>query len=393
MNTGLLVIKNLTRNPLRSALTMAAVALPMALFLLTTAIRDVLDAVVYGAAKELRIGVHNKISLINPLPAGMRGKIQALDPDGALIEGICGMKWFGGTVKDVPGVIPSLAGDPDSWPIVYADYKLTPEELKAWETTKNGAIVGKYTAEKFGWKVGQEFEMKSSVPPFQELRFKCVKVAESGRDLSVVYFRRDYLDDQLEAMVGAKKEQYGHGRVNIFWVKCKDPARMDELGRTIDAAFENTPDETKTEDESTFIAGFIKAGGDFPGKLQIVGMAVVVAIVMVVANTMSQSFRERTRELAAFKALGFPNRWIVGTVVGEAMALTLAGGALGLIPTYLAFLNGVRIPGLQGPPLTIPEKSLITASLVVLAIGLIAGAVPAWSAVRLKVVEALRKLA
>jgi putative ABC transport system permease protein len=406
MNSTVLVLKNLTRNWVRTGLTVAAVALPMALFLLTTALKDVLDDVLIKAQKELRLGVHNRVSIINPLREGMRRDIEALDPDGKsittetlpdgqVVKAVCGMKWFGGQIKDVPGVIPALAGDKDTWFLVYSDYELSAEEKQAWLANKTAAVVGHNTAEKFGWKEGQKIRMSSAIPPYLEMEFTVIKVAYKGRDPNVVYFRRDYLDDALKEKLPQRDwdTAAGPGKVNIFWVKCKDGDTLTRFGQKIDELFANSPDETKSEDESTFIAGFIKAGGDFPGKLQIVSYVVLIAIVLVVANTMSLAFRERTRELAAFKALGFPNWWVMRSVVSESVAVTTVGGLLGIVPVYLAcklLVLKLPIPGMGR--IVVPDKTAVTAVVVVLIVGLLAGILPAWQATRLKVVDALRKV-
>lgn len=409
MNATTLIYKNLLRNPMRSGLTVAAVALPMSLFVMTAAMRDVFDAVAEKSAQELRIGVHNKVSLINLMPSALRRQVEDLDPDGKVIltepalddpnrqvKAVCGLKWFGGKVPDsqIKYQFPSLAGDADTLPIIYSrETGMTAAEKKEWLALKNAAIVGPAVAKTYGWKQGDEVELKSSVPPYMNMRFKIVKVAVSALNPAIFYFRRDYLDDTLEKLDKEGKGPTGFGTINICWVKCKDAGKMANFAAAIDANFTNTPNETQTEDENTFIANFMKAGGDFPGKIQIVSYAVILAIVMVVANTMSLTFRERTREMAAIKAMGFRNFWLMRMMMGESLFLALVGGLIGILPLYLITqTHPLQIPNVPFP-LRIPERTLTSAFAVVLMIGTLSGLLPAVQSVRLKVVDALRKVA
>jgi putative ABC transport system permease protein len=385
-----LVVKNITRNKLRSGLTMAAVALPMALFAMTSAVRGAMDEAFSKAALELRLGVCHKITLTNLLPGGMRREIEDIDPARTMIEGVCGVRWFGGRVPDAQFVFPSLAADADTFPVVYSDYGLSGEQLANWHKHKNAAIVGVGTAERMGWVEGQEVELKSTVPPYLNLRFKLVKITSTGLNPAVFYFRRDYMDDALEKA----GKQYGAGRANIFWVKCKNPDRMQEFADKIDRRFANTPDETKTQDESTFFASFIRGTGNIPAVVQYISMAVGLAVVMVVANTLSLGFRERIREYAVYRALGFPGTWVSRLVVLESMTLVLAGAVLGLVPMYAIFRDfPIRDLGV-GPlaRLRIGPETVVLGLVLAAVIGLLAGAAPAVQALRLKAVYALRKV-
>lgn len=407
MNTATLILKNVTRNRVRTVLTIAAVTLPMTLFVMTAALRAVFDGIAEKAAQGLRIGVHHKVSLINLMPSAGRRKIEALDPTGkyilsqpdpdnpgSTVRAVCSMRWFGGMVKDSQYRFPSLAGDADSLPLVYQnEVDLSPAERKAWMADKTAVIVGRATADAFGWKVGQEIELTGTVPPYLSLRFRIVKIADKAVNPAVVYFRLDYLRDSYEAAEKAGKGQTESGKVNIFWIKCADASKMEELMQIVDDSFANTPDETLSEDENAFFANFTKAGGDIPGKIQIIGWVVVLAIVMVVANTMSMTFRERTRELAAFRALGFPAGRIALMVLGESMLLAMLGGLAGVLPLTI-LSNYMAIKPIPGFPVAISvgTSTLVLAAVVTACVGLMAGIVPAVQAMRLKVVDALRNV-
>lgn len=391
MNAAVLVIKNLTRNPVRSLLTMGAVALPMALFVLTTAVKDVFEQAFSKSAKELRLASHNRVTLLNPLPERTRGLIEQLDPEREILLAACRMTFLGAKPENAPPFeFPSLATDHDTWPEVFSEYDLDAEALREWNTLKNACTVGIATAENYGWKRGQEIELRTGVPPFLRLRFKIVFITTKGPNPSIMFCRRDYVEDAVRAV-----QPDLNGRVNMIWLKCKRPEGMDEFARRIDAATANTPDETKTQDESAFVAGFIKALGDLPTKVQIISAVVVLAIVMVVANTMSLAFRERTRELAALKAMGFPAGWLMRLVMAESITLALLGGLLGIVPTYLSTQIWPITKMGFGPMkrFVIPESSALTGLLATVLVGVLAGLMPSIQAVRIKVVDALRKVA
>jgi putative ABC transport system permease protein len=205
----------------------------------------------------------------------------------------------------------------------------------------------------------------------------------------VFYFRRDFLDESLKA---AGQEE---GRVNIFWIKCQSAQGLSELQSQIDAMFANSPDETKSEDENAFFANFTQAAGNIPGLMQAMAIVVVFVIALVAGNTMMMSFRERMRELAVFKAIGFQSRRIFFIVLAESVMLAILGALVGIIPTSIALILvpmkklGLGLLGLmEVSPIAI-AGSLLIAALV----GLAAGAWPALQALRLRTVDALRRVA
>jgi putative ABC transport system permease protein len=388
MNALTLILKNLGRNRLRSGLTIAATALPAAFFLLTTAVRDVLETTVRQAAAELRLGVHNRVSVFNTVPQRARAVIEGLDPDRRMVSAVCGVRWVGGTVVGRPPFpFAVLAGDADTWGEVYPEYAPGAEAMADWHNYKNAAVVGRLTAEHYGWLAGGEAEVRTTVPPYMNLRFRIVAI-HSGPNPRVLFTRMDFLDEEL------KRHGGDHGRANLYWVKCKEAAGMEPLGRRIDAAFANTPDETKCEDESTIIASIIKGRGDIPGKLQLVGTVAVLANIMVVANTMGLSFRERTGELALLRALGFSTVWVTRAVVAESLMMALIGGLFGILPVW-AFFHFVPVTDIGMGPMprfVVPVGSMMWAAGAVTAVGLAAGLAPALRVSRLRLVDALRKV-
>ncbi len=391
MTLGYVLLQNLRRNPTRTCLTGIAFALPMAIFV--AAISFVVALVEIGKAneRELRLGVHHKTTLINLIPQGHRAKIEALDPDRSRLAAVCGMRWFGGRVPNAPGVIQSLAADPDTFSTVYAEVSMTDGDIENWTKDRQACVVGTGVADNNGWKVGDRITLTSSVPPYLSLEFHIIKIMTVPSRANVLYFRRDFLSESLKE---AGIERYAD--CNIFWVTCNSAADLRALQQEIDATFANSPDETKSEDELTFAAGFAQAAGDIPGLMRVMAIVVVAIIAMVAGNTMMMSFRERTRELAVFKAIGFPNWRIVAMVLGESVMLALLGATAGIIPAVIlltALPMRKIMPGfLPIAQLTVSPLAVGISVAIAGAVGLVAGMAPAWHTLRMQTVSALRRV-
>lgn len=387
MTLTLVMLKNFRRNPLRVALTAVAFALPMAIFVAAISMVVALNEASANTEKELRIGVHHKTSLVNPLPEGMRRKIEGLDPDRKRLTGVCGMRWFGGRVPNTQNTLTSLAADPDTFPAVYSDTYMQPAEIEEWNKDRQACVVGMNPAEEHKWKVGDRVTLESTVPPYLSLEFHIVKVLDNQERANFFWFRRDFLVESL------KEQGVDDPRCNIFWVKCNSAESLRSLQKDIDALFANTPDETKSEDENTFGANFIQMAGNIPGLMQAMSVVVVVIVAMVAGNTMMMSFRERTRELAVFKAIGFQSRKVFQLVIGESLLLALGGSLLGIVPISLVLWLH-PIPMRQMGPVGTLEISWMAAGIslgIALVVGLAAGIWPAYQAMRLRTTDALRR--
>ncbi len=393
MTIAYVMMQNLRRNRTRTALTIIAFALPMAIFVAAISLVVALIEINAISARELRLGVHHKTTLVNPLPEGTRRKIEALDPGGKRLTAVCGMRWFGGKIPNESGTIQSLAADADTFPRVYSDAELTPAEIEAWNRDRAAAVVGAGVAETYGskysgWKPGGRVVLKSTVPPYLELEFHIVKVMQAKGQANVFYFRRDYLTESF------KTAGIDSPDCNIFWVKCNDAASLAALQREIDQTFANSPNETKSEDENTFRAGFTQALGNLPGLMRAMAIVVVVIIALVAGNTMMMSFRERTRELAVFKAIGFQSWRIFFVVLTESLLLALLGALIGIVPTTLFLLSfPIRRMGyLPISALTVSPWAVVISVVIALIVGFAAGLWPAYQALRLKTVDALRRV-
>jgi len=370
-------------------LTAVAFALPMAIFVAAISMVLALDKMGAEKEKELRLAVHHKTTLVNPLPEAHRRRIEGLDPDRARLLAVCGMRWFGGRVPDTQNTITSLGADPDTFPLVYSDTQMQPDEIENWQKDRQACVVGTNAADLYDWDVGERITLESTVPPYLSLDFHIVKVIENPSQSNYFWFRRDFLVESL------KSQGIEDSTCNIFWVKCKSAAALRQLQKEIDAFFANTPEETKSEDENAFGANFTQAAGDIPGLMQAMSIVVVVVIVLVAGNTMMMSFRERTRELAVFKAIGFQSGRIFRMVLAESVILALGGSLIGVLPVALyLYMSPLKLTRMG--PLGVLEVSWIAVAIslgIAVLVGLIAGSWPAVQALRLRTTDALRRAA
>jgi putative ABC transport system permease protein len=231
--------------------------------------------------------------------------------------------------------------------------------------------------------------LASEIPPYLKLDFTVIKIWADSPFRTMFYFRRDYLVDSLE------RSGFPGAGCSIFWVKCVDGAALHQLQGQIDALFANTPDATKSEDENAFISGFAAAIGDIPGLARTMALVVVFIIALVAGNTMMMSFRERTRELAVFKAIGFQAPRVFLIVLSESLLMALLGSLLGIVPVAAGLL---LIPrrflgyGAFAPP-ELSVLAVVGSLAIGLVVGLAAGVWPAYQSLRLRTTDALRTVA
>ncbi len=382
------LLRNLTRNPLRSLLTIAAVALPITIFVLTTAVIDGLERFLDNSARQLRLAVTQKTSIINPLPQGYRGKIESLDPSKEHILSVCCFRYIGGKIENDPRPLSTVAGDPDTFPLAFQEYLRDPGELAAWQRDRRAIVVGRGTAQQFGWQVGDRITIRPSVPPYTPLEFNVVSIPLDAADPVTNWCRRDYLEEEI------KRTGWLEGLVSFIFVKCATPADIEHYRHAIDDLFANSPDATLTQDEKSFMSQFITQQFDLPRNLTILASLTVFVAVLAAFNTMSMNFRDRRHEFATLRAIGFGVRSLLAIIQSESMFVCVLGGVLGAAGPYVAFthtpLRGLTVPLIQ----TLEVAPVVCAQAVGIAalIGLLAAAWPSWLAARLRVAEAFRML-
>lgn len=389
----LYLYRNLTRNVLRTMLTCAAVALPIMIYVLSASVIRQLEEFFEESARELRLVVTNKASIINPLPSGYRAKIEALDPSKQRLLTVNGMRWLGGKVENDKRPLSTLAVQADTFVATFPSMNLTPEEIEAWNKDRLAIILGDATASQFGWKVGDRITILASVPPYSPIEFRVISTAPNAKDKVTNFCRYDYTQEVLRNSPGAS-EWLGEDWISFYFIKCASQSDLEYYRAEIDKLFARSPDETKTQDEKSFMNEFITQQFNLPRNLTILSAVTIFVAMMAAANTMSMNLRDRMNETAVLKSLGFRGTTIFALILVEGAALCLAGGVMGAAAPYIAFtytaLKSYQVPIIMS--LQIHEQVCVEALGIAVVIGLVASAWPSWVGLRLPVVSALRNL-
>ncbi|MCF7765316.1 MAG: FtsX-like permease family protein [Verrucomicrobia bacterium] len=378
-----LIGSNLRRKKLRTTLTMLSILIAFLLYGYLCAIQEGLNAGV-SVAGEDRLVVRHKVSLIQLLPVSYKDRIARIPGVDAVVH----QTWFGGIYQDPKKFFAQMPVEPEAFLDMYPEFILEEGARKAWMQMRTGAIVGRKTANRFGWKVGDRVPIQTTIwvqkNGSQTWEFDIVGIfdgAEKGVDTTQLFFRHDYFDE-------ARAE--GDGMVGWYSVRIKDPERAPEVAQAIDEEFANSPAETKAEAEGAFVQGFAKQVGDIGAITAAILSAVFFTILLVSGNTMAQAVRERTEELGVLKALGFTSPQVLGFVLAESCLIAGIGGLSGLGLAWLMISAGDPTNGAL-PIFYFPMRSLFLGIGLVLGLGLITGIVPAWQAMRIEIADALRR--
>lgn len=403
------VFKHLKRNWIRSGSTVAAIA--VCIFLFCT-LQTVLAAIDYSleSANASRLVTRNKVSLVFNLPLAYKQRIEQVEG----VEAVSIVNWFGGFLAakleerdsgaesasdqpDFSNFFANFAVEPEVYLSMHPELMVTEQEKRAWLADRRGALIGRGLADRYGWEVGDTFFLESSIPPYRKpdgpFEFVVSAIYDvdreryPGTDANTMYFDYRYLYEATGRDVGA----------GMYALKIADPDQAGRIAEEIDARFENSDAQTLTETESAFLAGFIAMAGGLAFLLNAIGVAVTFTILLVTANTMSMSVRERRTEIAVLKTLGFPSGLVMALVLGESLLIGLVGGALGLglsqaaaaILPYLPVL-GVIVGAFPAAGLPPQVAGLGLGVSLLIAVG--AGFVPATVAYRARITEMLRQV-
>jgi putative ABC transport system permease protein len=377
-----LLWKNLWRKKVRTTFTLLSVFIAFILFGLLMTIRTAFTFGVDIAGIDRLVLIH-KVSLIMPLPISYLNRLQNTPG----VEIATHNSWFGGVYQDPSNFFAQIVVDPEPFLKIYPEYKLPPDHLKAWLADRQGAIVGVDLAKRFNWKVGDRIPILGTIwqpkggGQTWEFNIAGIYDGEPGVDKTQFFFRYDYLDENRAG---------GDGLVGWYVVKIADASQSQAMGATFDAMFANSDAETKTTTEKGFVEGFANQVGDIGTMMIAILVAVLVTILLVAANTMAQSVRERTSEMAVLKTLGFSNASILTLVLGESVFICLLGGSLGLLVAWLVVQIGDPTGGML-PIWVLQPQALAAGVVLILAMGVLAGLVPALSAMQLKITDGLRR--
>ena len=374
---------NLGRKRLRTSLTLASIIVAFLLFGLMQTLRVAMTGSPELAGIDRLITMH-KTSFVQSLPLAYLNRVKGVD--GIVVA--TSQDWFGGTYQNDRNQIPAFAVEASTFFEVYSEYPLKPEEKATFLQDRTGVIVGKLLAERFKWKVGDTIPMTSNIWTHKDgsgnswpMKIAAIYDATNGDNQSM-YFHYDYLNESRAEI-----------RDMIGWVvvKVKDPARSADIARTIDDLFRNSTAETKTSTEKAFIQGFANQMGNIGKLLTFVAAAVFFTMLLVTANTMGQSIRERINEIGVMKTLGFSGAGVTFLIIAEAILVTGLGGLIGLGLAALAS-KGIGAAVAQFfPVLGMPPATWGIGVVLILLLGGLAAAIPCTQASRLKIVDALRK--
>ncbi len=376
---------NLGRKKLRTGLTLASIIVAFLLFGLMQTLRVALTGNPDLAGVDRLVTIH-KIAIIQPLPESYLNRIRAVDG----VKVACSHDWFGGVYQDDRNQLAAIAVDVPTFFEVYAEYSLPPDQRQAWARDRTGVIVGKLVAQRFGWKVGDTIPMRSNIWVQKDgtntWPMKVVGIYDAGNgDNQTLYFHHEYLDESRGG--GVPK-----GTIGWVVVRVQDPVRSADVARTIDAMFANSSTETKTATEKAFIQGFANQMGNIGALLTWIAAAVFFTMLLVTANTMGQSIRERLNEIGVMKTLGYSSFSVTALVLGEAVLVTALGGMIGLL---LAGVFSTAIGSAVAqffPVLGMPPSTYAIGVGLIVVLGAIAAALPCTQAAQLKIVDALRKV-
>jgi len=381
-----LVWRNLGRSPTRSALTGSAIAMAIALVCVLRTMPAGLDDFLSSLARNTRISVHNEAGIVYPLPASYLQKVRSVPG----VVQATSWTWFGGAIDPDEGVtFPNFAVDAESIAEVYDDLGIEAQALEAFRRQRDALIVGRQTMTRYRWKVGDRVTLKSTVFPV-DLDMRIVGEIPEQRDPRG-WFQREYLDQALEA------QGYDFDLIGVVWARVDDPARVNDVMRTIDEMFRNSEAETASETEKSFFGNLFGNLQGFVTVILIVTGMVTLCIVFIAANTASMSVRERVGELAVMKALGFRWRTLFGMLVVEAALLSALAGAAGTGLT-LGLAQALKSIAGWNPALGPLASFVVTSAILVeglflaLLIGIVSGVVPAWGASRRSVAATLREV-
>jgi putative ABC transport system permease protein len=379
-----IVWRNLLRRKVRTIFTVLSIFVAFVLFGILMAVRAAFSMGIDLAGAD-RLMVLNKISLIMPLPSSYKEQVRAIEG----VKEVTHANWFGGYFQETKNQFANMAVEPESWLRMYPEFVITEDEKAAWLADRQGAIVGIDTAKRFGWKVGDRVPLQATIfrrPDGTAWEFNIRGIYDSpvkGTDKTQLFFHYAYLNESLRNMTLGNQ-------VGWYVIKVNDPDQSPAIAKTIDQMYANSQTETKTDSEKAFVAGFAKQIGNISLITQLIASAAIFMILIVTANTMAQSIRERTGELAVLKTLGFGDGRVLSMVLIESCLIALIGGGLGLAVSWVIVAGGDPTGGFL-PMFYFPVKDLIAGFVLVLLLGMVAGAFPAWQAGRLRIVDALRR--
>ncbi len=377
-----LIRKNSGRHLLRTSLTVLGMAIAVMAF---AVIRTALDAwyAQAEASSPNRLVITNAVSLTFSLPMAYETKIRAVEG----VTNVSYAQWFNGTYIDTKNFFPRFAVDHTTYFDMYPEYIIPPDEKADFFRERNACMIGKRLADRFGLKLGDPMHLTGDIFPGDwDFVIRAIFTgAKENTDEGVMFFRFDYLDERMREEAPARA-----GQVGSFIVQIADPTQAAAISEKIDAMFKNSLAETKTQTEEAFSLSFVALASSIVMGLKVISILVIGIILMVLANTMAMTARERVAEYAVMKTLGFRTFHIIGLIFGESLLIACLGGVLGILFTFpVVGLMKAALADFFGVfPLRL--VTLLLAGSAAIVVGFTAAIFPTLKTLRTSIVDGLR---
>jgi putative ABC transport system permease protein len=377
-----LIWKNVFRKKTRTFLTMASIVLVLVLIVVLTSL---LNALSYDSnASSNRVVVQHATGLANFMPLAYRQRIEQIPGVVAVAPEV----WFGGIYKDdrPENFFGQLSTDPEAWPKIFDDYEISKSQVEAWQKERDAFIAGQQLVDRYHWKIGDRIQIRGTyISMTLDLVLRGVY---RSKDESNIFFNNKVLENSF---IGQR------GQTGIYYLKVDSASDVQRVTEAINAMFENSSAPVKAMSEQQFQLQFVEMLGNIKLLIRFISLIVLFAVILIVANTVAMSARERVTEIAVMRAVGFLRRHVLGIVLSESVVLALLGGIAGVllaVPMVHGIVEGLRHS--PAAPFTynfrVTGGTLVIAFLASVSIGVLAGIVPAIRSSRIEVVEGLRQV-
>jgi len=377
-----LVWSSLFRRKVRTLFTLLSIMIAFVLFNYLSAVSVAFSMGVDVAGSDRLMLIH-RVSFTQLLPESYQERIRAVDG----VTEVTHQTWFGGVYQDPRNFFAQFAVEPEGYLSMYPELRLPDDAKERWLHDRTGAVVSRSLADRFDWEVGDRIPLQGTIWRTRsgntwEFTIDGIYDGAEGINSGGFLLRYDYLD---------QANSLGRGFVGNYVIRIDEPSRAVEIGAAIDTRFANSPYETKTSTEQAFVQAFANQIGDVGTMMTAIMIAVLFTILLVTANTMAQSVRERTSELAVLKTLGFTDRRVLSLVLVESILLAVVGGGVGLGLSWMLIQQQGDPTGGLLPAFFVPPRDLVIGVGLTLCLGIASGILPGVHAVRLRIVDALRR--
>ena len=378
-----LLFKNMFRKKTRLVLTIGSFAIALFLFGILAIVNNSFNGALNSMAGVDRLMVQNRVSIIQPVPQAYKEKIEQIRG----VKSVTFANWFGAVYQDEKNFFPQYAIDEEKYRQMYPEFKVSEEDWKAFQEDREGVIIGEKTAKRYGFKVGDRVPLKGVLWGGENswsFNVRGIYHADKpDEDTSQFWLHWKLFDE---------RRQFGKGTVGWYIVRIDNPDDATRISKEIDDMFANSSTETKTQTEKAMMAGWAKQTGNIGLMITIIGSIVFFTLLLVIGNTMAMSIRERVRELAVLKAIGYTDTFVLVFIIAEALLVAFIGVLIGLGMLMLTLPGIEKALGSFLQFVFLPPEKAVEGVVITLFIAFLAGIIPAVNASRLRVVDAIRRV-